>query len=61
MNASFSGHGRHALGCAVRVFLADALTLPTGLVTTAVLTRYLGTDGFGQRALISARSLWRAR
>jgi hypothetical protein len=34
--------GRHLLDGTVRVFLAEALMLPTGLLTVAVLTRRLG-------------------
>jgi O-antigen/teichoic acid export membrane protein len=42
----------------VRVFLAEALILPTGLVTTAVLTRHLGTDGYGLFTLVATLVAW---
>jgi len=39
--------GRHVLDGTIRVFLAEALLLPTGLLTTAFLTRRLGPEGYG--------------
>lgn len=39
--------GRHLLDGTVRVTLAEALIFPTGLVTTAFLTRWLGPSDYG--------------
>src|SRR5262245_12459863 len=39
--------GRHLRDGTVRVFLAEALMLPTGLLTVAVLTRRLGPHDYG--------------
>lgn len=39
--------GRETLAGTVRVFSAEALLFPTGLVTAAYLTRVLGADGYG--------------
>lgn len=58
MDPRFSAHGRHALDGTVRVFLAEALILPTGLVTTAVLTRNLGTQGYGLFTLAATLVAW---
>lgn len=58
MTSAFSAHGRHTLDGTVRVFLAEALILPTGLVTTAVLTRNLGTEGYGLFTLAATLVTW---
>lgn len=42
----------------VRVFLAEALLLPTGLVTAAVLTRTLGPAGYGLLTLAALIVAW---
>jgi O-antigen/teichoic acid export membrane protein len=47
MHALSSQPGRHVLDGTIRVFLAEALLLPTGLLTTAFLTRRLGPEGYG--------------
>jgi O-antigen/teichoic acid export membrane protein len=47
MNPLFSQLGCHMLGGTIRVFLAEALLLPTGLLTTAYVTRKLGPEGYG--------------
>jgi hypothetical protein len=39
--------GRHLLNGVIWVFLAEALVLPTGVVTAAFLTRKLGLQGYG--------------
>jgi len=51
-------HGRHTLDGTVWVFLAEALILPTGLVTTAILTRHLGTSGYGLFTLAATLVAW---
>ncbi len=58
MKPRFSEHGRHTLDGTVCVFLAEVLMLPTGLVTTAVLTRHLGTDGYGLFTLVATLVAW---
>src|ERR1043165_5466838 len=49
---------RHILDGTTRVFLADALILPTNLLTVVFLTQHLGTDGFGSFAIASSIVLW---
>ena len=50
--------GRRTLDGTLRLFLAESLILPTGLVTTAVLTRQLGTDGYGLFTLAATLVAW---
>ena len=38
---------REMLAGTLRVFLADMLILPSGVLTTAYLTRRLGPEGYG--------------
>jgi O-antigen/teichoic acid export membrane protein len=42
----------------VQVFLAEALLLPTGLLTAAYLTRQLGPDGYGLLLLATTIVTW---
>jgi O-antigen/teichoic acid export membrane protein len=49
---------RHTLEGTARVFLAEALILPTGLVTTAILTRELGPVGYGWFTLAATTVAW---
>src|SRR5690242_13104240 len=49
---------RHMLDGTIRVFFADALILPTGMLTVVYLTRRLGPDGFGLFAIAAAIVLW---
>ena len=42
----------------VRIFLAEALLLPTGLITAAFLTRRLGPDGYGLFTLAATLISW---
>jgi O-antigen/teichoic acid export membrane protein len=42
----------------VQVFLAEALLLPTGLLTAAFLTRHLGPDGYGVLLLATTIVSW---
>jgi O-antigen/teichoic acid export membrane protein len=53
-----SAAGRHALHGTVRVFLAEALFMPTALLSTAYLTRRLGTEGYGFFALAATAVAW---
>jgi O-antigen/teichoic acid export membrane protein len=48
----------HALDGAIRVLLANALFLPTGLLTSAFLTRRLGPEGYGWLTLATAVATW---
>ena len=43
---------------AIRVFLAEGLLLPSGLLTAAFLARRLGADGYGVFALAAAMVAW---
>ena len=49
---------RHLLDGATRVILADALILPTGILTVVFLTHRLGPEGFGSFTVASAIILW---
>jgi O-antigen/teichoic acid export membrane protein len=46
------------LGGTIRVFLAEALLFPTGLVTAMFLTRHLGPAGYGLFALAATAVAW---
>ena len=48
--------GRHVLAGGVRVFAAESLLVPTGLLTAAYLARRLGPDGYGLFMLAAAAS-----
>ena len=58
MNSVSSPHGRHTLDGPIRVFLAEALILPTGLVTLAFLTRRLGAADCGLFTLTVTVVTW---
>lgn len=42
MNPTPAPHGRNTLAGNIQAFLAEALILPAGIVTSAFLTRQLG-------------------
>lgn len=50
--------GREALEGTVRTFAAESLVFPTGLVTVAFLTRWLGAGGFGVFSLAAMIVAW---
>lgn len=50
--------GRRTLEGAVRLFLAEGLIVPTGLVTLAFLTRWLGTTNYGLFTLAATTVTW---
>jgi O-antigen/teichoic acid export membrane protein len=50
--------GRQTLAGTVRVLAAEALVFPTGLVTAAFLTRWLGADGYGVFSLAALVVAW---
>ena len=54
---SFS-RAENIAGGTVRVFLAEALLFPTGLITAAYLTRNLGPAGYGLFTLASVIVVW---
>jgi len=58
MTPRFSQPGRHLLDGTLCVFLAEALVLPTGLLTAAFLTRRLGPDGYGIFSVAAAIVIW---
>jgi O-antigen/teichoic acid export membrane protein len=58
MNNSTGHAGRHMLDGTLRVFVAEALILPTGLLTVIFLTRRLGPDGYGLFTLSAAIVTW---
>ena len=49
---------RHMLGGTIRIFLAEALLLPTGILTAAFLTRKLGAEGYGLFTLAATIVSW---
>lgn len=53
-----STEGHRTLDGTIRSFLAESLILPAGLITTVVLTRQLGTDGYGLFTLAAALVAW---
>lgn len=52
------GAGRHLVLGGTRVFLAESLVIPTGLITAAYLGRRLGPDGYGLFVLAAALVGW---
>lgn len=58
MNPSPLQPGRQMLEGTVRVFLAEALIVPTGLLTAAFLTRRLGPEGYGLLTLAGTVVAW---
>lgn len=50
--------GRQILSGTVRIFLAESLILPTGLITTAILTRKLGPADYGWFTLAASAVAW---
>jgi len=58
MQTSFKHPGRHMLDGTLRVFVSEALILPTGLVTVIFLTRRLGPGGYGLFTLTAAIVTW---
>jgi len=53
MNQHSGRTGRHLLTGTIRIFLAEALILPTGFITAIYLARSLGPAGYGIFALVS--------
>ena len=49
---------RHMIGGTIRVFLGEALLLPTGLVTTAFLTRKFAPEGYGLFTVAAVLVAW---
>lgn len=58
MSVSFSHPSHHLADGTVRLFLAEALILPTGFVTTVYLTRVLGPQGYGLFTLAITVFTW---
>ena len=50
--------GQRTLDGTIRVFLAEALLLPTGLLTAAFLSRRLGPEGYGLFTLAATLVSW---
>jgi len=51
-------HGRRVAAGAVRVFAADALVVPTGVLAAAFLTRSLGPELYGLFTVAASIVLW---
>ncbi len=58
MKPTSSSEGHRTLDGTVRSFLAESLILPAGLITTVVLTRRLGADGYGLFTLAATLVAW---
>jgi hypothetical protein len=58
MDPSLTHPRRHIVDGTIRVFLAEALILPTGLVTVIFLTRRLGPEGYGLFTLAAVLMNW---
>ncbi|PPS45649.1 lipopolysaccharide biosynthesis protein [Chroococcidiopsis sp. TS-821] len=57
MNYS-AAKSQHILGGTIRIFLAEALLLPTGIVTAGFLTRQFGPEGYGLFTLAATLIAW---
>ena len=53
-----AGPGRKTLAGTVRLFAAESLVFPTGIVTAAFLTRWLGAEGYGEYSLAALVVAW---
>src|SRR5262245_9616377 len=53
-----SPDGRHMMDGTARIFLAELLFPLTALITTAVLTRHLGPQGYGVLGLVLTTIIW---
>ena len=51
-------HGRRVAAGTVRVFAADALVVPTGILAAAFLTRSLGPELYGLFTVAASIALW---
>src|SRR5256885_7632702 len=49
---------RHMIDGTIRVFLGEALLLPTGLLTTAFLTRKFAPEGYGLFTVAAVLVAW---
>jgi O-antigen/teichoic acid export membrane protein/GT2 family glycosyltransferase len=58
MNGSSSHASRHAVDGTLWGFLAEAMLLPTGLITAGFLTRRLGMDEYGLFSVAAALVAW---
>ncbi len=58
MNPPASQLGRRMLNGTIWIFLAEALLLPTGILTAAFLTRQLGPEGYGLFTLAATLTAW---
>ena len=55
MNSSAGGQMLHGT---IRIFLAESLMLPTGLLTVVFLTRTLGPESYGLYSLVAVITSW---
>ena len=58
MDARLSHPGRHTLDGTARVFLAELLVLPSGVLVAAFLSRQLGPEGYGLFTLAITLVAW---
>ncbi|BAU12678.1 putative polysaccharide transport protein [Leptolyngbya sp. NIES-3755] len=58
MNQSTASSNRRMLSGALRIFLAEAVLLPTGLLTAGFLSRQLGPEGYGLFTLAAVILTW---
>lgn len=53
-----TSHGRHMTVGTLQGFAAFSLSLPTGLLTAAFLSRYLGPENYGLLTVVSSIVVW---
>ncbi|MDT7781464.1 MAG: hypothetical protein QOC99_3976 [Acidobacteriota bacterium] len=58
MKQPISAPGRHLLGGTLRIFTAEALLVPVGVLTAAYLGRRFGPEGYGLLTLASVFVVW---
>jgi O-antigen/teichoic acid export membrane protein len=58
MSFSSSREGRELVDGALRTFVADALIIPTGILTSALLAHYLSPAGYGAFMLAATLIVW---
>ncbi|HJZ98096.1 MAG TPA: oligosaccharide flippase family protein, partial [Candidatus Solibacter sp.] len=58
MTSAATSPGRHLVDGTMRLFLAEALVFPTGLITAAFLTRTLQPTGYGVFTLAAVMIAW---
>ncbi|WP_052050541.1 oligosaccharide flippase family protein [Leptolyngbya sp. KIOST-1] len=58
MSPAVSHTKRQLVSGTIQIFLAEALLLPTGIITSGFLTRNLGPEGYGLFTLVASLMSW---